>query len=241
MVSALKAESQTLYAHADNLDLRTSGMGGIAVENCLSKLSPKNIVGLISWGVCGALTPQLKPGDLVIPKAVMNESKKTIECNNNWRNAILMSAQDSSQESDFIDSMIINSDAIVTSTDAKKKLADSSGADAVDMESYAIASFADQHAIPFVVVRAVVDKLDDALPQASSFKPGQSAVSFSTLLNSIARPLQWPVLIRTGSKFNIALRQLTMFADTSIDALSFLGKPAIARLDKHANTQNDQT
>ena len=219
VVSALKAESQTLQQHSDTLDLYTSGMGSAAVDKCLSELATQKISGLISWGVCGALTPKLKSGDLLIPKSVMNQSRRTIECDDSWRKTILDALPGSALDTCFSDCHFTDSDLIEATPVSKRTLADISGADAVDMESFTIADFANQHKIPFVIIRAVVDTIDDTLPSASAFNPGQSSVSFNTLFNAIIRPQQWPALIRTGGQFNAALASLKTLADGSINTL----------------------
>lgn len=226
-VSALKAESQTLQQHVNQLDLAVSGMGNVAVDNCLEELTTQNISGLISWGVCGALKPELKPGDLLIPKTVMNQSKQTFECDDIWRREILTtlpspqrnSSSKSTVHSAFTDSIITDSKTVLTTPATKMDLAESSSADAVDMESFTIAKFADQHSIPFVIIRAVIDTVDDTLPSASAFRPGQSSASVNTLFSAISRPAQWPALIRTGGQFKTALASLNRLADSSINAL----------------------
>jgi len=233
VVSALKAESQTLQPHANILDLQISGMGAAAVDRCLNELTTENISGLVSWGVCGALQPTLKPGDLIIPTTVMNQNKQTFECDNDWRQEILNTLpnpqQNSAFSSAFTDSLLADSETVVATPDAKMTLADSGGADAVDMESFAIANFANEHKIPFVIVRAVIDTIDDTLPSSTAFKPGQSSASANTVLKAITNPYQWLALMRTGKQFSTALASLKTLADGSIDALCLPCNQAVSK------------
>ena len=231
VISALRAESQTLQQHANTLDLRISGMGGVAVNKHLNELSLKNTSGLISWGVCGALQPHLEPGDLLIPKTVTNVDKHRFECDAKWRKSIQNCLPDAAHNTGLLNCLITDSHTVAATPRAKIALAETSNAQAVDMESYAVAKFANKHNIPFIIVRAVVDTADDALPSASAFNPGQSSVSFNTLFKAITRPTQWPALMRTGRQFNAALTSLKLLADNSINALCMPSNKASSKHD----------
>jgi len=225
VVSALKAESKTLSQHSHCVNPCTSGMGGDAVNQCLDKLALKDISGLISWGVCGALKPTLKSGDLLIPNAVMNQQRQIFECDENWRSAIQNTLRQSAATAELMqhmgldDSLIIDSTAVIENTQDKITMAEDYDAHAVDMESFTIARFAHQHQLPFVIIRTVIDGVNDSLPSCSQFKLGQSAVSFETLTRIMTTPRQWPALIHTGKQFNNAVASLTLVANTSIEAL----------------------
>ena len=226
VVSALKAESQTLSQHSNCINLCTSGMGGDAVNQCLAELAPKDITGLISWGVCGALKPTLKSGDLLIPKAVMNQQRQVFECDENWRSAIQCTLRQSTQTTKLMqhagsdNSLIIDSNTVIENIQDKITMSKDYDAHAVDMESFIIAHFAHQHQLPFIIIRTVIDGINDSLPSCSQFKLGQSAISLETLGRIITTPSQWSALIRTGTQFNNAVASLTQVANTSIDVLS---------------------
>jgi len=227
VISALQAETKTLNRHKGHLELHTSGMGGKAVHDCLTNLNPKNIKGLISWGVCGALQAGLAPGDLILPTQVINQCKKRYTCDTNWRQRILAKLVQIDRSITIQNGTIINSNNVTETPKDKAILADISQADAVDMESFTIAIYAVKHQLPFIVVRSVVDTVDDYLPSASRFKAGQSGPSVATLINALSHPLQWPRLIRTGTQFNAALNSLAQLADHSISALTLTNTPAV--------------
>ena len=220
VVSALTAESRTMKQVSNRLELHTCGMGSDAVEKHLANVSTQNISGIISWGVCGALKNQLKPGDLLIPKMVTNQNQQTFKCDALWRKTIQDTIHSENHNSGMLNSLIVDSGKTINTPQAKTALAKLSNAEAVDMESFAIAKFAHAHEIPFVIIRVVVDTANDCLPEKLAFELGESSASLKTFVRAISQPRQWPTLIRTGSQFRVALASLKMLANTSIDALS---------------------
>lgn len=223
VISALNAESKTLQAYAGQLNLQTTGMGSTAVNECLAKLNTDTITGLISWGVCGGLSRDLSAGDLIIPKSIVNQQKQCIDCDTGWHQAIQHAL--GHEDAVFFDSMMVNSEFIIETSQDKQDLFAQSHADAVDMESFAVAMFANRHQLPFIVIRAVVDTVDDTLPSATRFETGQSDTSLATIMNALAHPWQWPALIRTGRQFNRALNSLNKSSRQIIDLLVPGNKP----------------
>ena len=70
------------------------------------------------------------------------------------------------------------------------------GAGAVDMESAAVATIANQTGIPFIAVRAVVDPATTSVPAAAlmMFDEG-GRLKRGSLIRLVLRPLEWPRLI----------------------------------------------
>jgi len=62
------------------------------------------------------------------------------------------------------DGPLYSADRVVTTLVEKSRLATSSGAAAVDMESASVAEAAAEHSLPFVALRVIADGPNDALP-----------------------------------------------------------------------------
>lgn len=165
---------------------------------------------ILSFGICGALDPSLKVGDLVIGGAVNG-----VLADPEWT-ARLAAALPAARIGSFA-----AGDAMVADISAKAALRERSGAMAVDMESHAVA----QTGIPFAVLRAVSDRADRSLPPAARVglkadgRPDIAAV----LKSLLADPSQMPALIRTAWDVETAYRALG-------NALDLLGS-GIGRLD----------
>ena len=150
--------------------------------------------GVVSFGVCGALDPDLKVGDLLIADAVVCDGER-LTTDGAWA-AALRAALPAARRGDMA-----GGEVIVATTAAKAALRRrSGGAAGVDMESHAAARAARAAGVPFAVVRAVSDTASQALPRAAQagFRADGSVDVGAVLLALAARPWELPALVRTG-------------------------------------------
>jgi len=155
--------------------------------------SSLNIHGVVSFGICGALSAALKPGDVVVASSV-RDGPARFQTDSTWTRSI------ASRLPTAVSGSIAGSDVMVTTAEAKVALHGSSGAVAVDMESHVAARFAQRHGLPLAVVRAVSDGADHALPPAAQLgmRPDGSMDIGAVLRALAADPRQLLALIRTG-------------------------------------------
>lgn len=107
---------------------------------------------LISAGFAGALTLGFERGQLAYPtRTVVDDGSEPIA---------LASGSDGDGAT-----TIVTVDRVIGDVDAKRRLADASGAGLVDMESHAVAKVAIAEGIPCYGVRVVSDTADQALPR----------------------------------------------------------------------------
>ncbi len=158
---------------------------------------------LLSFGVCGALSSELKAGDLVVGAAVVCGVDRW-PTDPAWAGR-LASALPSARLAD-----IAAGDMMIASVAEKVALNKSTGAAAVDMESHIVARLAERYALPFAVVRAVSDAADHTLPPAAlaGLKPDGSADVFAVLRSLAAQPGQLVGLIRTARDAGAAFQAL---------------------------------
>ncbi len=112
---------------------------------------------LLSWGLAGALDPELRPGDLILPDAVVTEDGRGIALE-------VDRIEEGRAATDEPPMRIAGADRIVATPDAKAKLAEATGAVAVDMETHLIARAALEAGFPAIAIRAIADPAERAIP-----------------------------------------------------------------------------
>jgi len=158
---------------------------------------------LISFGLCGAVSPDLVAGDLLLGATVMT-AKNAWETDPAW-NSLILERMD-----EGVCVPIWGSDLIAAKPEEKKMIFRRTGCYAVDMESHVVASAAYEWNVPFNVVRAVSDPFDMVLPQAARVPLKEDGrVDFRAVWQSVkAHPRQIPDLIHLGLSTAKAMRSL---------------------------------
>ena len=118
---------------------------------------------LISFGTCGALTPALPSGAIVIPDTVIFNDE-TLPANNAWRAWAMREL--ASEPFRAQGGTLVTVDQPVADSSAKSGLHEQTGAVAADMESGAIFSAAQNAGIPAIALRVVLDGQSTELPAA---------------------------------------------------------------------------
>jgi len=159
--------------------------------------------GIISIGIAGGLSPDLKPGDCVIATEVASGTERLL-ADMAWRRTLM-------QVLPFAKTALIaGSDTISASIDAKAALHRDTRARVVDMESHIVARVAQARKIPFAALRVVSDAYDRALPHAAlaAMKPDGGINVGAVIASLLTRPWQIPALIRTARDANAAFATL---------------------------------
>ena len=151
------------------------------------------VAGVVSFGLCGALDPALKVGDLLIGEAVVDDSE-SYDADDEWVARIAALLPDAKL------GRFARAERPVASAAEKAELRRLTGAIAVDLESFPVARLARWFGVPFAVIRAVSDGADRALPPAAQVglgADGRPAIGpvFASLRSN---PWQIGALIRTA-------------------------------------------
>lgn len=178
-------------------------------------LASRGAEALISFGVAGALSPDLPAGSLVLPTAVRNADGASHTADQGW-NARLAG--------DVLSNVVVSHADLVSvaepvaSATGKHALAAASNAGAVDMESFGVAAAAREHALPFIAVRAISDEADQDLPAAvaNAVAPDGRINVSTVLLNLLASPGQMPAVLRLARHNARAKRTLTRVAHRAL-------------------------
>ena len=153
----------SLSVAGKKLDLIETGMGRERVNHALSWAIKKNFPDIIcSFGFAGSISPELQVGQVIYGNRFIlseesgeDKSENVIcwHCADSWLN--------------FCETQGVRSARIVTVKRPESKpllmLRFSDTSSIVDMETYFIARFAQERAIPFVSLRAISDGLEDVL------------------------------------------------------------------------------
>ncbi|MBS3964702.1 MAG: phosphorylase [Methylomonas sp.] len=209
-LTRLKPDRGACVEQGKGLLLAWSGMGPAYAEITARHMVAQGVRRLVSWGCAAALSPQLKPGDLVIASRVGAEQSR-FDTDRDWTAAVLNLL---SGELKALSGAIACSDRIVANNVEKQAIFSRSQALALDMESAAIAAVASEQQLPFLAVRAIADPADMTLPDAvaRSLK-ADGTVDLLKVMTQVAwHPGQIPALIRLGLHFGRAQTALKQAA-----------------------------
>ncbi len=195
--------------------ISVAGIGAENATNASRLLHQKGATLLISWGCAGALDPQLCAGDLILPDQVCNQDGLLIDTSEIWKHKLF---NELSTQLTINSGLLSQSPEMITCSEKKQRLFKSTSAVAVDMESYAVADYAQQNSLEFIAIRTIADTAhsDMPLPVIKAMDTKGKISNYKVLLNSLIRPWTIPSLIHLGCQFKKAQTTLTTIADKLI-------------------------
>ena len=146
------------------------------------------VCGLVSFGLAGGLDPELRAGEVVIPRRVVDG----IEA---WDSDPALN-----KALGGCTGHTLLGGGPVLATVQSKLSARANGAQAVDLESAAVARAAGRHGLPFAVLRAICDEAGRELPSAAlAALDGAGRIGLSRVLRAILRrPWEIRALVTLG-------------------------------------------
>jgi len=170
--------------------LVANGPGPRCVEEVLRQ--KMDVTGIINTGFCGALDPSLGVGDIVV-----------------WGDVPCASG--------FARGEISSSDRVVSTADEKRRLRETTGAIAAEMEAAAVRKIAGEWGVPFYCIRAVSDTANEDMPlDFNLYRDRAGRFSLPRIaMAAISRPFtRIPALKRLEANCNAASESLgAFFAD----------------------------
>jgi adenosylhomocysteine nucleosidase len=222
IVAALVAESRLLgfagrhgaepATLEDGTQLIVSGVGPAAAAVGARRLVAAGARALLSWGLAGGLDPSLEAGALVLPSEVMSPEGRVLPTSAEWRERVSHAI---AAHHRVHCGRLLTCREPLGSTAAKALAFRQTGAVAADMESSAVAEVASAGQVPFLVVRAIVDTAQDALPELalSAVGTGEDRPRVGRVLAALAHtPAELPALIRLAHRYRTASRALAAVA-----------------------------
>jgi hopanoid-associated phosphorylase len=159
--------------------------------------------GIISFGIAGGLSPEVKSGTLVVGMSVLCGGR-SYPANAAWSQRLAGMLEGA------VGGAVVGSPGVITEPEAKAALYKATGAIAADMESQVVARIASARGMPFAVLRVVADTADQRLPPAAvnGLKPDGRPDIIGVLRSLASEPAQLPDLIRTAIGAQRAMRGL---------------------------------
>jgi adenosylhomocysteine nucleosidase len=153
---------------------------------------------VVACGFAGALTPNLKVGDVLLASEVVE-----LDDDVHWRTVV------PAELGDLPIGRLVTVTQLAGRPAAKRTLARETGAVAVDMESAAIAEACQERRVPCAVVRAISDTSDTALsPRLVGLLAGGNVAPWRVLAAVARSPGLIPELWRLARDTRLAARRL---------------------------------
>ncbi|MEQ8747498.1 hypothetical protein [Pyruvatibacter sp.] len=202
IVCGVKAEEAALGTLVDDPALRTavSGASPAKAEDLARELvEVHGCTALLSFGVSGALSDALVPGDIAVARAVVMRDGKRIEASPQFAPLLAQCAARAGLTLKHVD--MADAADVVADVAAKRALGRRTGTHAVDMESGAVAHVARELGVPFTALRAVSDAVHHTLPHAAlgAIGPGGDIRVMTTVLRLMLRPQDLPAMMRLAA------------------------------------------
>ncbi len=212
--------------------LSVSGMGAERAEQAAFELLACGCCTLVSWGTAGALDPELKAGELILPESVMTESGEIYKVDEAWHIYLRRLLE---RDTEVSLGNLLTISRVITSPSEKRILKERTSAVAVDMEGAAVAKAAAAARTPFIAVKTAVDLANQGLPAwlTHSLDPWGRVRPGCLIRNSVhARFRDGALLWQLARNFRCAHEQLVRVARTT-DRLSVQGFKSNASRGDH--------
>jgi adenosylhomocysteine nucleosidase len=172
---------QQLSGHVDGqpLSVAWAGAGAAGASRAAEALLQGGAEALLAVGFAGALSPSLRPGDLLLATEVIEPEGDRWPADPQWLaafremlpacrggdpSAMISRAKRSRSCPRLYLGKLVTAAQVVATAAEKRRLGEEMGALAVDMESAAVARRAAEAGVPMLALRAITDGADESLP-----------------------------------------------------------------------------
>ena len=207
MVCALEIERRALAGlERPGVEIHVSGMGADAAAALADRLTLRPLRAMIATGFCGALTPALRVGDVVVAERIVHENTGAAFDADDLLLAVAPGRRGT----------LVSAGAVARTPADRAALHGL----AVDLESAALARAAGEAEIPFLAIRAVTDRYRDRVPDLAGMLDHVGRPDRRRLAVFLARnPREIPRLVQLGRGANRAGRALAEHVGTLLARL----------------------
>jgi adenosylhomocysteine nucleosidase len=218
----MAAEARCIAAAEGAVEIRVrcSGARAEGARAAAAALVREGAEALLSFGMAGALAPDLRPGELVLADRIATHDAEDLPLDSRWHRALYRGL--GAIGITVRVAAVAGSDQLATTREQKLALGAGTGALVVDMESHIAAAAAQRAGLPFAALRAVADPLDRAIPALAlaSLRADGSTDTLAVLAGLARQPLAIATLLRLGRDSARALSTLRRVGTTEIIAAS---------------------
>ena len=205
--------------YKDSVYVQVTGIGKSqvlsAAESIFRDYDPPTLV--LSIGFCGALSDELKIGDLILArKLYLFDSDDALSVDNRYYQLAEQSILENRLPYVRRDSLTVPK--MIRAPEEKNDLALSYHAQAVNMEDYWICSIAAQSGVPFLSVRAIVDTANQQIPEYVEDLMWQRERRhvIHNLCSFLSKPVRIPQLLSFSHSVKKAQNSLNRFTRSFI-------------------------
>jgi len=184
--------------------VNVSGPGQANAARATNELVRAGCEVLLSWGLAGGLDRALAPGDVIVAERLLTRGGHALEPDDDLVGLLLSRLAGARRGT------VLSLDRPAADAREKMHLRERFEADAVDMESTAVAHVARSAGCRFLSVRAIVDPAAFEIPAAALAGMGSDGAlsAWRTLNVVLADPSQIPPMLRLAVHYRRALRGL---------------------------------
>ena len=187
-----------------------SGPGPDRAQHAARELVDEGSTALLSFGVAGGLDPALRPGDIVVADRVIGPDRSIFHADAGWSDRLRRTGRD---RIGMKLGNIAGVDQPLRNAREKAALFATTGAVALDMESFGVARIAHEANLDFLAVRAIADPASRTVPAAAirAMGPDGRTHPLKALLALLANPSEigdFVKLARDGQAAFAALRRV---------------------------------
>ncbi|MBK1665422.1 purine phosphorylase [Rhodospirillum rubrum] len=197
LVTGLALEAALVPAKASpRLIPLCAGPGPAAAARASWRLMERGCSVLVSFGTAGGLDPALPPGTLIIPEEIrLIGDQPPLPVDSTLRRRLIAACELAGLPVHA--GPLVGSDLPLLSPADKARVAQLSGAAAVDMESHRVAEIALDAGLPFLAVRVIADPADRSVPRwaMKGINEKGATVVAPILLALAVAPWRLPALI----------------------------------------------
>ncbi len=150
-------------------------LGGVGKQNAMEAAhrlcETDQPAALITMGYAGALSPELKRGDIILSSYAITEGQANPQPTDLALAEQLKGVADESHEHHVYVSPIYTADKIVARHEEKRQIFKDTHAQIVDMESYPVYMEARKREIPFIGIHAITDTAEEDIPALEIINP----------------------------------------------------------------------
>jgi len=199
-------------AISEHLLVIVSGIGPQHARAAATTLIEEGANALVSWGCAAALDSNLKQGSLMMPHRIIDSDGCEFISDIMWHDKLKRRLS----EEFTVHTEGLAECSILSNRKQKQALRDESQATCADMESAALARFAQDKRAPFLAIRAIADTAGYGVPRCVTKAVNRKGEvkTLRLMLSAIWRPHEWFSLIRLGFHFGAAKKTLSKVSKT---------------------------
>lgn len=155
-------------------------------------------------GVCGGLDPSLAPGDLVLARRLVSPDGGELSPRRDVFEAARRAMR--ARRLPFVSSALLTQPRPAATRADKTRLWNEHGAAGVDMETYAMARASEAAGVPWLALRAVLERAAEPLPRSLRAWDGNADAAVAR--GAAMRPWEWPAYLRLALQMRRAIVSL---------------------------------